>query len=1083
MSKFILFNSCSVIIGLSSIVSRGNISFLSFFGVRFFSVLFLLMMCSGESWGQIAQFNFPATNQLAVTSKDANVSVSDIVLSAGTIETNITTGNYFPNEPYIEETAGWTADNQTASKNFHFTITATSGFQFSITNISFRAYATSAGPTVFGFAIGSNNIYSTNATDASLIVVNQSVSGQSGLTTATIKIQGWLNGSRTSAGGGGFKLDDVIIAGTVFSAPSITAPSPTSLNGFLTRVGTISSSQTFTIGGSNLTENLIVTPPENFEIRENGTGPFGSSVSFTPISGTVDSKTIEIRIAASASAGTTSDNVVCSSNGASSQNVWVSGTVTLTAPIATTAINPITMGFNANWEAVNGASEYKLDVSSVSSFMSPNVTPLVSWNFTSTLTATSGITENTTKIVSAIGTSTATILNNTARSDSWNGGSGSKYWEVEFATTCYSSCKVSSKQRSTSTGPKDFKLQYKVGAFGTYKDVNGGSITVADNYTTGVLSDILLSSDCDNQASVFLRWIMTSNTGVNGSAVTALGANNFDDIVITGNAQSMISGYNNLSVSGTSKFVMGLSANSSYYYRVRAVGGNSSSENSNTVTAITALLSSVDATTLASCPTCDIVITNSGTLNINAPKTFNSVTVAPGGKLTLVNGKILTAPVTLQSTALGTGTFVDENTVDVPTPVTGTVEQYLTTGRNWYVSMPVTAGTTAALSTATSVQYWNELIGDWATLNPGAALDPSRGYISVATNQIQAITFSGTLNSGKKEIALTRTTGKTKEGFNLVGNPYPSYLNWIADIATAANVLPSIWYRTKPGSSYAFYTYNADGVVGVPTNALGIIPPMQAFWVRANAGGGTLTFNNTMRTHGSGSNLLKAPAVAQPLLRLQVIGSLNTDEAVVYFNSKALNEYDSYDSPKMAGSNSTSEIYTLAGNEELVINGMKNYTLDSEIPLGFRPGKGSGFSIKASEFSNFDSNIHVFLKDAKNNNVVDITDTEYPISDATASTNRFSIVFKTVSTTTDFNTDINQQIVISKNVNNQITVNCADNQSCENSVTVHNAIGQKLITKKLASTSTLLDIPSGSGVYLVTVINAGNKITRKVILN
>ena len=1083
MNKFILFDLCSWNYRLVSRFMGGNILVLRCFGLKCLSVLILFLLLGGECWGQIAQFNFPATNSLEVSSKDANVSVSSIALSTGTIKSNVLTGNYFPNAPYIEETGGWTAVNQNAAKNFYFTITATSGYQFSITNISFRAYATGAGPTAFGFAIGSNNIFSTNATDASLVVVNQSVSGQSGLISATIKIQGWSNGSRTSNGSGDFRLDDIIIEGTVSSTPSITAPTPESLNDFSTTAGTISSAQTFTIGGSNLTNNLVISTPANYEIRENGIGSFGSSVSFAPSSGTVTSKTIEVRIAASASTGSSSGNVICSSTGASSQNVAVSGTVLLPAPTANAATNPITMGFVANWEAVTGANEYNLDVSSISTFMSPNVTPLVSWDFTSNLTASVGIPQNSTKVISSIGTSTAMISSNTARSDSWNGGSGSKYWEVEFVTTGYSSCKVSSKQRSTSTGPKDFKLQYKVGAFGTYKDVNGGLITVADNYTTGVLSDISLPLDCDNQASVYLRWIMNSNTGVNGSAVTALGANNIDDIIIIGNAQSMISGYNNLSVSGTSRFIMGLSPNSTYYYRVRAVGGNTTSENSNTVTAITALLSSVDASTLANCPTCDIVITNSGTLNINSSKTFNSVTVAPGGKLTLANGKTLTAPVTLQSTVLGTGTFVDENIADVPTPVTGTVEQYLTTGRNWYVSMPVTAGTTAALSTATSVQYWNELIGDWATLISGATLDPSRGYISVATNQTKAITFSGTLNSGKKEIILTRTTGKTKEGFNLVGNPYPSFLNWTADIATAANVLPSIWYRTKPGSSYAFYTYNADGVVGVPTNALGIIPPMQAFWVRANAGGGTLTFNNTMRTHGSGSNLLKAPAVAQPILRLQVTGSLNTDETVVYFNSKALNEYDSYDSPKMAGSNSTSEIYTMAGSEELVINGMKNYTLNSEIPLGFRPGTGSGFSIKATEFSNFDSNIHVFLKDANSNKLIDITDTEYPISDATASTNRFSIVFKTVSITTDLDTDTNQQIVISKNANNQITVNCESNQNYESSVTVHNAIGQKLIAKKLVSTSTVFDIPNASGVYLVTVINAGNKITRKVILN
>ncbi len=180
-------------------------------------VAFLFVFLSGGVFGQIAQFNFPASNSLVVSAKDANVTVSNFALSAGGIETNITTGTEFPNEPYIEETGGWTAATQAAAKNFNFTITASSGYVFSITNISFRALATAAGPSAIGFGVGSTNIFSTNAGNGTLVTVNQSVTGQNNLTTAIINIQGWLNSSRTSSGGGAFRLDDVIITGTVTS--------------------------------------------------------------------------------------------------------------------------------------------------------------------------------------------------------------------------------------------------------------------------------------------------------------------------------------------------------------------------------------------------------------------------------------------------------------------------------------------------------------------------------------------------------------------------------------------------------------------------------------------------------------------------------------------------------------------------------------------------------------------------------------------------------------------------------------------------------------------------------------------------
>lgn len=178
-------------------------------------LLVVLLFVNFCSFGQIAQFDFPATGSLVVSAKDANVTVTNMALSAGTIETNITTGTYFPNEPYIEETAGWNSATQAAAKNFTFTITAASGYVINITNISFRSYTTAAGPSAVGFAIGGTDIYNVNSPDGSLLTVNQAVTGQNGLTSAVIKIQGWLNGSRTSTGTGAFRLDDVIISGTV----------------------------------------------------------------------------------------------------------------------------------------------------------------------------------------------------------------------------------------------------------------------------------------------------------------------------------------------------------------------------------------------------------------------------------------------------------------------------------------------------------------------------------------------------------------------------------------------------------------------------------------------------------------------------------------------------------------------------------------------------------------------------------------------------------------------------------------------------------------------------------------------------
>ncbi|MBK9329489.1 MAG: autotransporter-associated beta strand repeat-containing protein [Sphingobacteriales bacterium] len=206
----------------------------------------------------IAEFDFTASPYLQVTTKDANVTVTDMALSAGTIETNITTGTYFPNEPYVEESGGWTATSQATAKNFNFTINANSGYQIQVTSMEFNAYATSAGPSAFSYDIGSGlATYTTNAPDGSLVTVNQTVSGVTAQTTLPVLIQGWLNGSRSSAGTGVFRLDDVIVKGYV--TPTCTLPTSQATSVTTTNISSTGSDAGFTRGSA--TGTILVIKP------------------------------------------------------------------------------------------------------------------------------------------------------------------------------------------------------------------------------------------------------------------------------------------------------------------------------------------------------------------------------------------------------------------------------------------------------------------------------------------------------------------------------------------------------------------------------------------------------------------------------------------------------------------------------------------------------------------------------------------------------------------------------------------------------------------------------------------------------
>jgi len=314
-----------------------------------------LMTFATTGWGQttIAQFNFPGTSSLVVSSKDSNLTVSNVSLSAGTIETNITTGTEFPNEPYIEESAGWTATSQASAKNFTFTITAASGYTFSISNISFRALATGSGPSAFGFAVNSTDIYSVNASSGGLVVVNQAVSSQTGLTTATVKIQGWLNGSRTSSGAGVFRLDDIVVTGTV-SASSTPALNATVLGSALsTTAGIPSTGVSFTAAGANLNTDITVTPQTGYEVSTtSASAGFGSSAITV-----ANNTSVWVRFAASMALGTynSATAVVLTGGGASSSaNVTTSGSGNNVSP--TNDLSSAPTSVTVNGSAANGTT-------------------------------------------------------------------------------------------------------------------------------------------------------------------------------------------------------------------------------------------------------------------------------------------------------------------------------------------------------------------------------------------------------------------------------------------------------------------------------------------------------------------------------------------------------------------------------------------------------------------------------------------------------------------------------------------------------------------------------------------------------
>ena len=129
----------------------------------------------------------------------------------------------------------------------------------------------------------------------------------------------------------------------------------------------------------------------------------------------------------------------------------------------------------------------------------------------------------------------AGATSNSATATGWASGNGTKYWQVEFNTEGYTLLKLNSKQSaSNDRGPRDYTVEYSTN--GTiWNDVPSTDVQVAlNNWNGAEIADVPLPSACENQSSVYLRWIMTSNTSVNGTTILGNRDNRIDDIIVTG---------------------------------------------------------------------------------------------------------------------------------------------------------------------------------------------------------------------------------------------------------------------------------------------------------------------------------------------------------------------------------------------------------------------------------------------------------------------------------------------------------------------------------------------------------------------
>lgn len=477
--------------------------------------------------------------------------------------------------------------------------------------------------------------------------------------------------------------------------------------------------------------------------------------------------------------------------------------------------------------------------------------------------------------------------------------------------------------------------------------------------------------------------------------------------------------------------------------------------------------------------------------------------VSESKKLTTVGDILLNGELKLQHNAtlvqLENSGWSGNGNVHLQQGITGTGGA-TPNGRYWFVGSPMANSVSQDYKAETSavLKYFNEPTGAWVEINNATTpIEVGKGYF-VQTGMIDTIEFlGGQLNNGNYTIPCTRT-GSTNSyrGFNLVSNPYASYVDF--DLVTKTNILPTMWYRTADQTqAMVFDTYNS--LTGIGTSIGGeevtkFIPPMQSFWVKIPAGftSGEIGFANEMRSHYSiGFEGLKNTANEFPVfIRLNLLDEGKKDQMIVFMDNHLNPLVDEFDSEKMTIAGYP-QLYTAIGGTKLVIDALPFNKLKTSIPLTVNLPSSKTYQIQLDEVRI--ENATLVLEDKQENIFQDLLiNPTYMFNSVNGmNTDRFVLHIQSLFTTTEsmgsaFLTENEsgqfEPLILSSGLNAGIRI--LFNQPLETAchVRIYDMSGKLVVDTMLVESDSIINLNESNGIYFVELETKQNVFRKKIIM-
>lgn len=244
---------------------------------------------------------------------------------------------------------------------------------------------------------------------------------------------------------------------------------------------------------------------------------------------------------------------------------------------------------------------------------------------------------------------------------------------------------------------------------------------------------------------------------------------------------------------------------------------------------------------------------------------------------------------------------------------------------------------------------------NWQTANAGNNFIPGRGYLVSYQATTPTLTYAGILNNGTINIGITKSPGDTTLfGTNLIGNPYPSSIDWKAASGWDRSPLEmsgsgyDVWIWNDVANNYG--VYNSASAVDV--GSLGVtryIAPNQGFFVLA-ANSGTISVNNNARVHDGSDNWLKTTSdfISRLSLEIEPTSGTSKDHVIIELGH---DETIGGTRKKFSFIPTAPSLYLPAGGSDYSLRLLSDIQSNPVIPVSFKPGESGEYMLNASFLS------------------------------------------------------------------------------------------------------------------------------------